>query len=185
MKNIKSLKIRLISTGIVAVLILAKLAWDYFHGGVPTHHIYILENKPGISNWWGAISMPLLTWIVVYRVQYRVYRMGSNNSESDTKPKMTRAFYGFLGALLFGIIFSYNYMNGPDIKGYLMLVLLITSFFTPLYKSEYMLGFVVGMTSKLGPILPIGIALLLMTVFAVTYKYIRSGMLHIASMIKG
>ena len=180
----RSLEIQLMCTGIVAVLILAKLAWDYFHGGVPTHHVYILENKPGISNWWGALTLPLLTWFVLYRVQHRIYRKDESN-KSDIKKKISTAIYGFLGSLLFGIVFSYTYMNGPDIKGYLMLGLVITSFFIPLYKSEYLLGFVIGMTSNFGPILPIGIALILMTVFAVTYKYIRSGILYIAFNIKG
>jgi len=62
-------------------LIWAHLGWDYFHGGVPTHHIRISENLPGISNWRGGIVLPLLPWFLLVRIQHRI----NKNDEPEVK----------------------------------------------------------------------------------------------------
>lgn len=179
-------KIRLIIVGIVTLLIWAHLGWDYFHGGVPTHHIRISENLPGISNWWGGIVLPLLTWFLLVRIQHRI----NKNDESGVKNSLRYIVYGFLGSLIFGAVFSYFFINGyfpsgSDLPQYVLFILILISFFIPLYRAEYLLGFVIGMTYAFGPIIPIGLGGLLMILFAITYKYIRTGILYVASMIRG
>jgi len=179
-------KIRLILMGIVTLLMWAHLGWDYFHGGVPTHHIGMSENLPGISNWWGGIVLPLLTWFLLIRIQNRL----KESVESGIKTNLRNIFYGFLGSLMFGVLFSFFFVHGyfpsgSDLPQYVLLTLILISFFIPLYRAEYLLGFVVGMTYTFGPIIPIGLGLLLMILFAITYKYIRSGILFVLSMIKG
>lgn len=181
----KALNIRLLCTGIVTLLMWGYLAWDYFHEGVSTHYLYIFENLPGISNWWGGIVLPLLTWFLLTRIQYRM----NGKDESGIKNNLRYVIYGFLGSLIFGILFPYFYFNGyfqcgTNIPEYVMLTLIVTSFFIPLYRAEYFLGLVIGMTYALGPILPIGIGVILVVLFGVTYKYIRTGILYITSVIR-
>ena len=72
-------KTRLYSTVLVTVAIWALLAWDHFHGGVPSHHILAREDLPEISNWWGGVLLPLLTWFLLYRVEKRLVRNGVEN----------------------------------------------------------------------------------------------------------
>jgi hypothetical protein len=178
-------KIRFVFIGTVTLLIWAHLGWDYFHEGVPSHTILVLESKPEISNWWGGIVVPLLTWFLLYRIQHR---LNENNDTYETKD-LRYVAYGFFGSLLFGILFPYFYLNGHSLSDsskheYVMLTLIFTSFFIPLYRAEYLLGLVIGMTYALGPIIPIGVGIILVILFAVTYKYIRTGILYIKSVIR-
>ena len=71
MNNTTFLKIRIYITFIISIGICGLLAWNYFHGGIPRHHILAREDLPEISNAWGAIILPLLTWFVGFRVQKR------------------------------------------------------------------------------------------------------------------
>lgn len=178
-------KTRLILIGIVTLLMWAHLGWDYLHGGVPTHHIGMSENLPGISNWWGGIVLPFLTWFLLVRIQNRL----KESLETNKKNNMRNILYGYFGSLIFGAVFSYFFINGyfpsgSDLPQYVLLILILISFFVPLYRAEYLLGFVIGMTYTFGPIIPIGLGGLLMILFAITYKYLRTGILYALSMIR-
>ena len=54
-------KIRLYFTATIAMAMWALLAWNHYHGGVPSHHILANEELPAISKGWGAVLLPLLT----------------------------------------------------------------------------------------------------------------------------
>jgi hypothetical protein len=172
-----TLKIRLIFTGIVTILNCSFLAWDYFHAGVPTHHILNRGDLPGISNWWGGIILPLLTWFLLSLVQIK----RNENNKSDLKSNF---IYRFSGALLFGILLSVLFTHGSDISSYMMIGAILLSFFIPLFRPEYLLGFVLGMTYTVGPILPLGVGVVLIIIFLITYKIVRSGILYLISKIK-
>ena len=57
-------RLRLIVTIIISILIFGLLLWNYFHGGVPGHHILDRKDLPVISNWWSGILLPVVTWIL-------------------------------------------------------------------------------------------------------------------------
>jgi len=178
--------IRFTITGVVTLLIWGYLGWDYFQGGVPSHTILILESKPKISNWWGGIVLPLLTWFLLYRIQRRL----NENNDTGVKKDLRYIACGFIASLLFGILFPYFYLDGHSIGDsskpeYLLLTLIVTSFFIPLYRAEYLLGLVIGMTYALGPIIPIGIAFVLMILFAIPYKILRPGILYTVTLFRG
>lgn len=173
----KKLKNRIYFTGIVTLLVGAHLIWDYSHGGVPTHHILQQENLPGISNWWGVIALPLLTWYLLYRIHQRLV----NKEKLGVPQNTTNIMYRFIGALSFGILISLFFTIGSDFPGYMMIGLFLVSFFVPLYKPEYLLGFVIGMTYTFGVILPTGIGILLTIIFIITYKLLRTGLLYLVS----
>jgi len=170
---------RLIFTGIVTLLIWSHLTWDYFHGGVPTHHILHRADLPGISNWWGGIALPLLTWFLLYRIEQRI-----NDNKLDVPDNLGSIGYRFVGALLFGIILSFFFTIGSGIPGYMMAGLVFISFIIPIYKAEYLLGFVIGMTYTFGAILPIGIGAILTIISVLAYKFVRTFILYLVSTIK-
>ncbi len=173
-------KARIIFTGIVAILIWTHLAWDYFHEGVPTHHILHRQDLPGISNWWGGIVLPLLTWFLLYLIQSSM----NENDKSNIKSSSIYFAYRFLGAFLFGILISFLFTIGSDMGGYMMIGIIMLSFFLPLFRPEYLLGFILGMSYTFGAILPIGIGILLTIIFIITYKFVRSGILYIVSKMR-
>jgi hypothetical protein len=173
-----SLTNRIFFTGIVTLLLWVNLIWDYLHKGVPSHHFLQREDLPEISNWWGGIAVPLITWFLLVRVAKRA----TTNKTSDTNT-VNNALYGFLGALLFGIVFSFLFTIGSNIPGYMMIGAFLVSFFIPLYRAEFLLGFVIGMTYTFGGVLPLIIGTVLTTTFTIAYKFVRAGLLYLVSKI--
>lgn len=159
-----SVKNRVIITSVVTLLVWVVLLWDHFHGGVPMHHIMDREDMPALSNWWGGVLVPLLTWVVLYRIVNR-------NGGIVTIGK--GVFYRFVLGLLFGLGISYFFTLGSDAPDYMLLGLFILAPFVPLYLGEYLLGFVLGTMYTLGGVLPVMFGLILITIYAVLYKVPR------------
>ncbi len=174
-----TLKNRILFTVIATLLSWTHLAWDYFHGGIPTHYLLHRKDLPGISNWWGAIVIPLLTWFLLYRIKSRV----NDKNMNEVPNKLNHVIYGFIGALLFGIILSFFFTIGTDVPGYMMIGLFIISFFIPLYRAEHLLGFVLGMAYTFGAILPILIGSILLLIFIIDYGVVRAFIIYLISKI--
>jgi len=173
MKENTFFKPRLYFTALVSVAIWSLLTWNYYHGGVPSHSIMAREDMPSISNWWGAVLLPLLTWFLLHRIQRRL------NSGKDESIKLTtipsEVVYGFAGALLFGIALSTFYTLGSkDIPGYMVNGIFVIAFFFPIYRAECLLGFVLGMTFTFGAVLPTGIGSIFALIGAVLFLFVRS-----------
>jgi len=169
MKNKLTFSIRLLITGTVTLLIWGHLAWDYFHGGVPTHYVLHDGDLPGISNWWGGLALPLFTWLLLYRIHKRIDADAAANSES-----LQNVAYRFVAALLVGISIAVFFTLGIEVTDYIMLSLFALAFFIPLYKAEYLLGFVLGATFTFGAMIPIGFGSLLALLFFLFYKATRA-----------
>ena len=150
------------------------ILWDYFRGGVPTHYLLADENMPGFSNWWGLLTIPCLTWIVVTLVQKRA--------------KSTQSFIGanFIGALIFGIIIAILWeFRLEHILQYLILLPVAISFFKAVHFPESLLGFVLGMLYTFGGVLPILIGTLLLLLCLVANQAIRKGILLLLAKLRG
>ena len=162
-----TLRLRVFITIIVTLLVCSHLAWDYFHGGIPTH--YLLHNKdlPGIPNWWGGIVLPFFTWFLLYRIHKRIDTPGS---EELLKSVISR----FLAAVLVSVIIAVCFMNSIDVIDYIMGSLFVLAFFFSLYKAEYLLGWVLGSAFTFGAIIPIGFGSLFALVFFLFYKIPRA-----------
>ncbi|WP_345049184.1 hypothetical protein [Hymenobacter glaciei] len=175
-------KVRIYFTTLVLIGIWALLAWSYFHGGVPSHHILADKDLPSFSNWWGGLVLPLLTWFLFYRLNKRIAR----NKQHDLNPinYQHQIFYGFVGALFFGILlsvfFTFAYTN---LAGYLVLLLFPLALLFPIYRAECLLGFVIGMTFTFGGVLPTGIGTIFLAISAVLYLLIRPAFVYIASTV--
>jgi hypothetical protein len=156
------------------------LAWDHFHGGVPAHHILAKKDLPAISNWWGGLLLPALTWFLLYRIQSRSYAPNNQNGEAFIHLKHT--VYQFAGALLFGIVLSVFFSLGnTDMPGYMVLAIFPLALFFPIYRSECLLGFVIGMTFTFGGVLPTGIGSILLLLCAIIHLLIRPAILYVAA----
>src|SRR4051812_43369688 len=103
-------KTRVYFTGIVTIAIWSLLAWNYYHEGVPSHHILHREDLPAISNWWGGLLLPLLTWFLLYRIQNRTMR--ANVEPLLVPSRHTNILSAFVGALFFGILLSVLFILG-------------------------------------------------------------------------
>ena len=175
-------KLRLIITVIISVLILGLLIWDYFHDGVPSHHILDQKNLPAISNWWSGILLPILTWILLGKIKSRIENQ--TKIDSQYKSAITRVLVRFSIGLVFGIILSVSFINNykPFLDNVLYL-LLILSFIVPIFFSEFILGFVLGMTYTFGAILPTAFILIMAAIGFVIYRFIRPLIMKITKKI--
>ncbi|MCF8323367.1 MAG: hypothetical protein K9I84_00295 [Leadbetterella sp.] len=183
MKKNEFLKTQILLTSVVSVAIWSLLAWYYYNGGVPSHHILAREDLPEISNWWGAILLPLLTWFVVFRIQKRENLLNGKSPEFLKIP--LKIWVGFLGALILGIALSVFFTLGYEsMPGYLILSVFLISLFFPVYRAECLLGFVIGMTFTFGAILPTGIGSILAIIGFLIHHLIRPLFGYIYSFIK-
>ena len=174
MINYPSLTTRLYLTGIVTIAIGSLLLWNHFHGGIPSHHILARKDLPEISNAWGGILLPLLTWFLLYRIQKR--------TEKNDK---TKILYAFLSALAFGILLATSFTLGFQIEQYMLMSVFPLALLLPIYRSEYLLGFVLGMTFTFGTVLPTLIGSILILISAVLYLFIRRGILFLFGKLVG
>lgn len=160
-------KTRIYIASIISLAIWSLLAWNYFHGGIPSHHLLAREDLPSFSNAWGALLIPLLTWFLLYRIQQRL-------DKNKTSLVLARAIYGFAGALLFGIILSVLFsLRIEHVPGYMVLSLPLLAIFIPIYRAEYLLGFVLGMTYTFGAILPTIIGSVFALIGVILYFSVR------------
>ena len=87
---------------------------------------------------------------------------------------------GFAGALLFGVLLAAFFTNGlGHISSYMFRGLLLLALFLPIYRAEYVLGFVLGMTFTFGAVLPTAVASLVALISAVLFNYVRTVFLRI------
>jgi hypothetical protein len=167
-ENTKSLfKERLFLTTVVALAIWTLLAWNYYHGGVPSHHVLARKDLPLISNWWGAILLPILTWLLTYLAAKRIERAVDPSA-------LAKAAVAFFVAIGYGALIATFFTLGPkEFPAYLLQGILILAVFLPLFRAEYLLGFVLGMTYTFGAVLPLGIGSVLVLICFVLYHGVR------------
>ena len=177
-----SFKVRLYLTGIITIAIWSLLTWNHFHGGVPSHHILARKDLPEISNWWGGLLLPLLTWFLLYRTHQRLAT--KNDKKSNTSKFPVQIIYSFTLALLYGTLISTLFtLHYTDVLEYVFFGVFLVALFVPIYRAECILGFVIGMTFTFGAILPTGVGSILALVGAVIYLYVRPALLFIATMV--
>ena len=158
---------RLAITAAVTLAVGAQLAWDHYHGGVPVH--YMLHNKdlPAISNWWSLLILPLLTWVVLYLMHRGVSKLEPSDQGKATQRALKRCLIALVYGAAVGLAFTQGYTQISDALFYGLLVIAL---FIPLYKPEFLLGFVAGITYFIGAFLPTFFGLILVGVTFVLYS---------------
>lgn len=159
-----TLRLRIIITGLVTILIWAHLAWDYFHEGIPTHYILHDPDMPGIPNWLGGIVLPFFTWFLLHRIHRRIDAPNSVERLQTIKIR-------FISAVLVAISIALCFSKGVEVTDYIMGTLLVLALFIPVYKSEYLLGFVLGASFTFGAIIPLVFGSILAFVFFLLFKF--------------
>ena len=130
----------------IAMVMALLLAWQHVHGGVPAHHLLADPSLPTVSNWWGLLTLPLLAWCLLGRIDAR------RKADPASVPRMTAAFGC---ALLYGAALAALFTAGyTSVTDSMALAIFALALFLPLYRAEYVLGFVLGMTWSFGAILP-------------------------------
>ena len=172
-------KMKLILTIAIALLIFGMILREHFNGAVVSH--YLLDNKdlPKVSNWWGLLTIPVISWFTFSNLQKR--NRGANDQQL---PVSKSQLYRFLGALLFAVALTVMFRSALDLNKYLLLITFVLALFIPLYLPEFYLGFVLGMAYGFGGILPVIFGLFLLVIYAIEYKLIRRGVLFILDRLR-
>jgi hypothetical protein len=163
---------------VISVGIWALLIWQHFHGGVPSHSFMARKDMPSISNWWGALLLPLLTSFSLNRLKKRLF-LTDNNTLSSPKQLQSVALL-FLAGLLYAGSMAYCFITDKsDINGILFQGLFVLALIFPLYRAEFFLGFVIGLTYTFGAILPTFIASVFASISFIAHKYVYPFVLKI------
>jgi hypothetical protein len=137
----------------ISITIGALLIWQHFHGGVPSHSFMAREDMPAISNWWGALLLPLLTYFTLFRLQKRLSLLSENSVVYAMQVRSALFLFGagllYAGAMAYCFVTDQSDINGILFQGLFLLALIF-----PLYRAEFFLGFVLGLTYTFGAILP-------------------------------
>jgi hypothetical protein len=151
----------LLILGVITISIWGILLWDHFHSGVPAHHLLANKELPKISNWWGAISVPLISYLLLNRIKKRVTAVNDQVSMKLLKKEI----YSFLAAILFASVIAVSFTTGnTQISDFLFLSLPVIALFSPIYRPAYLLGFSIGMMYTFGGVLPILIGCIMATI---------------------
>lgn len=138
--NTNSARTQAYFTLLVLLAELAHLTWEHFHGGVLSHHLLNNKELPALSNAWGALLLPALAWFLFGLVAPRI---------------SGGVIAAFLGAILYGALFSAAFATDQEaLLPYLFFGLPLIGLVLPIYRGEYLLGFVLGMTFTFGAVLP-------------------------------
>jgi hypothetical protein len=176
-------RLRLYLTAVVMLVELAFLLWEHFNGGVRSHHLLNRSDMPAISNWWGVLLLPALTWLLTGRIQRRI-ALHADRKEAAVKLPGS-VVTGFVGSLLFGILLSVAFTNNYETtSAFLFGGLLVLAVLLPAYRAECVLGFVLGMTFTFGAVLPTVIGSVLAALSAVIHLYVRPVLMHFWTWLK-
>lgn len=173
-------KIKAPIVGVVTLLIFSFLFWEHFHGGVTSHHLLHQQDLPSISNWWSGILLPILTWFLLSRIEKRLDKNISQTKQTNNA--VSTVFWLFITGLVFGILLSTSFTN--EYKPFLdnvLYVIIILSFIIPVYYSEFILGFILGMTYTFGAIIPTVFILIVAVIGLVAYRLIRPIVLNLTT----
>lgn len=77
-------------TAIITFLILGILLLEQFSGGVVSHHLFENKDLPKISNWWGILTKPVVSWLTLFFIQ-----KNDTNSNNEQEHMSKSKLYGF------------------------------------------------------------------------------------------
>ena len=179
MKNLHFKPFSLFFIVLISIAIWILLLWNHFNGGIPSHHILANENLPKISNAWGAILMPVLTWLAVNRVGAR-----ENIKDKSIREIPLKVIITFFTSLFIGLSIATSFtlaISGLPLV--LLQLVLAASLFFPIYRAEGLLGFVLGITYTFGAVLPTGVGLILCVIGYLVYNLVRPVFIKLINLV--
>ncbi|MBC3540319.1 hypothetical protein ACFSC6_02825 [Rufibacter sediminis] len=167
-----STKRKVLLTGIITLFVFSFLLWDHVHGGVPSHHILNQKELPAISNWWNVLFLPILSWMLLGRIEKRLAKQAQSSRTPKNQPSSIVVL--FTTGLSFAILISLSFVNDyKPVLDNVMYALLGVSLIIPIFYAEFILGFVLGMTFTFGAILPTVFILVLASLGFIIYRFVR------------
>lgn len=147
---------RVAFTALVWLAQLAHLAWDHAHGGIPSHHLLANPDLPAVSNAWGIVLLPALTWWLTGRIRRRVSRLHERGV--PTRRAWRGVAIAFAVAAVVGIALSVAFsLDAQTVASTVFIGMLLAALVLPVYRAECVLGFVLAMAYVFGPVLPVAI----------------------------
>jgi len=147
MENPRFDRLRVGLTVLISLAIWTLLLWRHFDTGVPGHHLLNNPELPRISDWFGGVLLPLLTWGLLGLTGRRL--------DAADSPGLHPVIIGLLAGLAFGVAMSVTFFSGHEsLTSYLFLSLLPLALFLPVHRPECLLGFVLGTCVGFGVVLP-------------------------------
>lgn len=158
---------KIIITGSCILITIALLLWEYTHDGVIVHYVMRSDTMPGLSNWWGLISIPIVSWLCVSLIRYE--------EAIEKRTALVQNAARASSTLILGLLISYFFITNSEslMPVYLTFLLVVLSFFIPLYKTEYLLGYILGTMFTFGTIIPVVAGCILWSLFYLFYKIPR------------
>lgn len=155
---------------VLLIIEAALLAHEHVTGGVRSHHLLDRPDLPAISNWFGLIVMPLLGWLLGSRLH--------RSAALSIRPVLPIAIWtGLACALLYGAAMATAFTLGAaNLSSGLFYGLLVLAAAFPIYRIEFIAGFVVGMAFTFGAVLPTVVAAVLALVSFVARFVFRTCM---------
>ena len=152
--------------GFVTLTIWSLLIWQYLHDGVPSHYLMQNPNFPELSNWWGALLLPVLSWGLLNRIKKRIV-----NSPAESRKLLTKqVIISLVISLIYGAMLSLSFIYGyAEISSVMFPGILFFALFFRVYREEFVLGFILSMSFVFGAVLPIIFGVLIAMASAIVY----------------
>ena len=170
-------RIRIYLTVAVLLAEIGHLAWEHFHGGIASHHFLNRADMPAVSNAWGLLLLPVMSWflggIALRRSIATAAAVTINvpGGQAEAAGLARGVFVGFFAGLLFGASLAATFSLGyHDVTSILFFGMLLLALVFRVYRAECVLGFVLGMTFTFGAILPALVASVTAVISAVAHR---------------
>ena len=170
-------RVRIYLTVAVLLAEIGHLAWEHFHGGIASHHFLNRADMPAVSNAWGLLLLPAISWFlggIALRRSIATAAAATINApggQAEAAGLARGVFVGFFAGLLFGASLAATFSLGyRDVTSILFFGMLLLALVFRVYRAECVLGFVLGMTFTFGAILPALVASVTAVISAVAHR---------------
>lgn len=158
-------RLRVGLTALVTIAIRSLLVWQHFHEGVPAHHLLANPDLPRISNWFGGLLLPALTWALPGLTRRRL--------PSTCSPGIRSVAVGLVAGVAVGVAMTVTFFSGHEsLTSYVFFILLPLALLVPVHRPECLLVFVLGTTVGFGTMLPTLFGSLMALATVVIHRFI-------------
>lgn len=170
-------RVRIYLTVAVLLAEIGHLAWEHFHGGIASHHFLNRADMPAVSNGWGLLLLPVMSWFLGGIALRRsiataaAVTINAPGGQAEAAGLARGVFVGFFAGLLFGASLAATFSMGyQDVTSILFFGILLLALVFRVYRAECVLGFVLGMTFTFGAILPALVASVTAVISVVAHR---------------
>jgi len=157
-------------TALITLIIWSMLIWQYLHDGVPIHYLFRNPDLPAISNWWGGFILPVLSWVLVGRIQKRILKLSDLQSARHCKITLINFVISLIYGALLSLAFIYGY---EEVSSVMFPGILVFAVFFKVYREEFLLGFILSMSVTFGAVLSTLFGSIIASISVVVYFLVR------------